>query len=428
MTSWAMGIDSNGAPQLLNISSGTVPNSKQESTSVVTSATTTFVTALTTSVTITQTCPIVAYAMYDLKATTAACIAQVRITINGVAGQLLDISIDNTTDHLTGVCQALSASLSPGTYTVNAQIARLSGSGTVNFFQGSLISIGLQGTSSNGVTALTGDVTASGSGSIVTTISSGAVTGAKIAASTITNSNISTVDASKITTGTLPVTRGGTGAVSFPNTRVPVSNGTNFVSDASFLYDPTLHRLSVGSPGSAAITGTVLSGSDLALQAYSRGTNNAFQVQNENAWSCSLVNAGSAVGATINAEYSRGTLIARTQSKSGDTLFSLNAQGYTTSGFATGYSSNIAIQASEDTTATNQGGEVVISSTPNGSISVVERLRVKNSGECVFTGALASARMSSASKNALTPTGGWVVFDTDLNKLSYYNGSSWINL
>jgi hypothetical protein len=48
------------------------------------------------------------------------------------------------------------------------------------------------------------------------------------------------------------------------------------------------------------------------------------------------------------------------------------------------------------------------------------------------TGAIANAativkapNYSTAQKNALTASAGWLVFDTDLSKLCVYNGSTW---
>lgn len=47
--------------------------------------------------------------------------------------------------------------------------------------------------------------------------------------------------------------------------------------------------------------------------------------------------------------------------------------------------------------------------------------------ECT-TKAILLARMTTVQKNAITAIAGMAVYDTDLNKLSYYNGSSWVNV
>lgn len=371
------------------LGSGSQPTGSQNSTSVVTSATTTFVTALTCSIVLTQTAPIIANAEINLKTTTAASVASIRTTINGVAGQVQSVSLLNTTDNYTGSVQQISSALAAGTYTVTFQISRLSGTGTVNFTQGSLIAEGLQGTS------------------------------------------VGAIDASKITTGILPFARGGTGGTSFPATRIPVSNGTNFVSDAAFLYDTTLHRLSINSPGSAAITASVLSGSDLALQSYSLGTNHAFQIQNQSAMSIEMINANNGVasrGCLTRATVSRGSLTARTQALSGDQVWRMSGLAYYDATHTGGETNFINYVLTENYTSTNQGGEINFGTTPNGTAASVQRLKIANSGESVFSNAIVTAQYTTTQKNALTPSSGWVVFDTTLNKLSYYNGTVWVNL
>jgi hypothetical protein len=38
-------------------------------------------------------------------------------------------------------------------------------------------------------------------------------------------------------------------------------------------------------------------------------------------------------------------------------------------------------------------------------------------------------RMTTAQKNAIaTPAAGLMVYDTDLNQMSYYNGTTWVNI
>lgn len=423
------------------ISAGASPSGSQTSTSVITSATTTFVTALTTTVTLTQTAKIWAVATADWKATTAACIGQGRITINGVAGQLQSVSLLNVTDHYTNAVEALSASLSPGVYTINYQINRLSGTGTVNFFQGSLVAIGLQGAQSNGITQLTGDVTAGpGSGSQVSTIANAAVTGAKIASATITATNIAaltitnaliangTINLTTKVTGILPFANGGTGATTFATQRIPFSNGTNFIGDGLFLYDTTNNRFYVGQAGGTGkLNGTVgVGSSDLAGNFFSRGTNNCIQGQNENSASLSLINAGlTAAGALINLEASRGTLVARTQTLSGDALGTINAQGYTGTTW-NGFGGSIAFVATENVTSTTQGADLVLNTTPNGSATVVERFRItqaghlkstQNSVPTVVVGASAGTGATASLSNA-TDTAGKVTINTGTLGLS----------
>lgn len=149
-------------------------------------------------------------------------------------------------------------------------------------------------------------------------------------------------------------------------------------------WDNTNGRLAVNAAfgSTAALTATVQSGSDLALNIISKGSNNAAQIQNQSSYTLALVNSASsaAAGASIGGMFSRGTISSRTQSVSGDQLFSLSAQGYTGSVFGPGISGALAFIASENTTASTNGCDIVFSPTPNTTLIPVEALRIKNSG------------------------------------------------
>ena len=43
----------------------------------------------------------------------------------------------------------------------------------------------------------------------------------------------------------------------------------------------------------------------------------------------------------------------------------------------------------------------------------------------IFNGIAATKQVTTTEKNALTPSAGWVVFDTTLGKLCVYSGSAW---
>lgn len=411
-------------------SGGPIPSAHASSTSVVTSATTTYVTAITTTITTTSSSvPVYAAATATLTTTTAASVAKYRITINGVAGQEQLVSLTATATNYTAAVEYRSASLGPGTYTINFQVARNSGTGTVNFFEGTLDAIALQGASTNGITQLTGDVTAGpGNGSLVTTIAAAVVTLAKMAnlASTniivgnvsnrptavamsgdatlsntgvltvanlaITNAKIAntTINLTTKVTGILPGANGGTGVTMFAASRVPFSNGTTYAADASFTYTTANTRFFVGAGGgNGRINGTVnttdATPTDIAGNFFSRGSNNCIQAQNENAWTVSLVNAGqTGVGAAVNFEASRGTLVGRTQTQSGDVMGTINAQGYTGTTW-NGFGGAIQFVATENVTTTNQGADLVFSTTPNGAAAVVERFRITQAGHLKST-------------------------------------------
>lgn len=414
---------------------GSMPSANAVSSSMVTSATTTYVTAMSTTITVTAaSAPVYARASADIKATTAAAVGKYRVSINGVAGQEQQLSLLNAVDHYTASSQAISSALPPGTYTVIFEIGRVSGTGTVNFFQGTLSAMALQGASSNGITQLTGSVTAGpGSGSQVATIAAGAITNAMVSPSAalafsklaalpsgnvlvgsaggaatsvalsgdasisntgvltvgsgaITNAKIASVDALKLTTGTLPFARGGTGTTTFANQRIPFSNGTNLLSDANFIYDTVNGRLNVGGSGTARGNFITSSGSTVPLQAYNQGTNNAFQVFNQAAYTISMTSRQNTAlaGASIGMEFGRGTLVAPLQALSGDILGTIVANGYTGTQTAPGFAGSINFVAAEDVTNTANGGDIIIATTPITTLAPLERLRITNDGLAKF--------------------------------------------
>ncbi len=133
-----------------NLTSGiygstTIPNGFVASTTPATSASTTFVDVMSTTVVVSQTTVVHAIAAMNLNATTATAIAGIRVQINAVNGQTMLVNLSDTTNKYSTSAQQVSASLTPGTYTVKAQIQRSSGTGTVNFANGTLFTQAQQG-------------------------------------------------------------------------------------------------------------------------------------------------------------------------------------------------------------------------------------------------------------------------------------------
>lgn len=462
---------------------GSMPFASSTSLVTTTSATTTFVNAITTSITITaSSAPVLAKCVLDMTSATAASVATVRVTVNGVTGGSVTESLTTaTTQHLTVPNQNMSTALGPGTYTVNCDFNRASGTGTVTVGQGSLTAVGLQGTESNGISqltglglsagpgsglqSLTGTLTLAGGGTNAnnTAVNGGVVystasalnisaagtsgqllrsagaaaptwtaetfpasttinqilyssaanvvsglatanTGALVTSNTGVPSIVSGATANRLlrtngttvsfaqanlttdVTGTLPFAQGGTGGTSYPNQRIPFSNGSAFVTDGAFLYDTSTQRFSVGSNSSAKIGAFVGSGSDLGMQSYCQGTNNCMQIRNQSAYNLQMYNANDAnvVGILVGAERSRGVQNARTQSLNGDIGLQLVGSCYTGAASSTGFDAAIQYIQSEDCTSSANGGEIAFNTTPNTTTALVERARITNDGQSKF--------------------------------------------
>lgn len=431
-------------------STGAMPFAHQSSTSVVTSATTTYVTAISTTVTTTAaSAPISAKATATFTVTGAVpTVLKYRVSINGVAGQEQLLSLVALTTNYTAAVQYTSTNLGPGTYNVLFEIARNSGTGTVSFFEGTLDAIALQGTNSNGITQLTGDVTAGpGSGSQATTIAAASVTGAKIASATITATNIAattitnalianaTINLTTKVTGTLPFANGGTGTTSLASGRALFSTGTALATNANYLFDTTNVRLTVGTGGGSGTLNVVpiVGGTtSLGLNVYQQLNNHAIQIQNSGAGQIlEMINASGASatsGVSVRSTGSRGTLTARTSAIAGDEVYKNRALVYYDASNTTGELCYTQYVLTDTPSASANGGEINFATTLNGTTTPVQRLKIANSGESVFSNAISTAQYTTAAKNALTPSKGWVVFDTTLNQLSYYNGTVWVNI
>lgn len=451
---------------------GSMPNAVSTTLASTTSASTTFVTAITTPITVTaSSAPVLAKCVLDITSATAASVATVRVTVNGVSGGSVTESLTTaTTQHLTVPAQNLSAALGPGTYTVNCDFNRASGTGTITVAQGSLNAVALQGTESNGISQLTGLGLAAGPGSGLQSLT-GTLTmagGGTNANNTAVNGGLAYSTASAINIGaagslgqiarssgagaptwtseTFPAsttinqilyssaanvvsglvtantgvlvtsstgvpsvtscstanrvlrTNGttvscaqlnlGTDVVSVASQRVPFGNGTGLVTDASFIYDTTNTRLSVGGSGTATINAIVASGSKTALQAFNSSAGNAFQSTNVSAYTAALINrsASAATGASIGMEFGRGTPASPTGALSGDQIGVIVATPDASDGNAYGYAGAISFVAAENATTTATGGHIVLSTTPTGgSLTPVEHVRIKSSGETQLT-------------------------------------------
>lgn len=110
------------------------------------------------------------------------------------------------------------------------------------------------------------------------------------------------------------------------------------------------------------------------LQTLNVGNNTANPVLN-----VTTARTSSTAGAVINGQFSRGTIASPTQVLAGDLVFSLDAQPYGTS-YNPGLSGSIAFIATENTTSTNMGGQIVIAPTANGTVVPVAQVTVASTG------------------------------------------------
>lgn len=176
---------------------------------------------------------------------------------------------------------------------------------------------------------------------------------------------------------------------------VVFSDGTILNQDnTNFFYDATNKSLSIG-PGphpatsaDLAITSQV-SDTKTTLSVFSTSSNNAVQIQNQNAFSLAAEVASNTNSPSINFERARGTLAAKTQALAGDVLGSFVFNGYT--GSADGaFAAAFGAVATENQASGHAGAELVFQTTPNGSSTLVPRLVINQDGTIQIPGLTAS--------------------------------------
>ncbi len=193
-------------------------------------------------------------------------------------------------------------------------------------------------------------------------------------------------------TGTLPATNGGTGLTSFSSGAIPFGTGTNLNTNVNVLnWDNTNSRLSVGGVGGTAMGNFVqeAGATHATLNSYQYGSNNNVQIvtQNNN-YDISLTkySASPTLGVLLGAQFGRGTIASPAQSLNGDLDMTIVASGTTNAGATPpGFSGAIGFTQTEDCTATANGGDITLGATPNGTLTPIERVRVKHSGETQLT-------------------------------------------
>lgn len=248
-----------------------------------------------------------------------------------------------------------------GTFTVNAKGLITAASNTsIQIAESQVTNLvsdlaGKQATG-NYITALTGDVTATGPGSVVATIANLAVTNAKIANATI--------DLTTKVTGVLPIANGGTNNSSaYTNGSIIFSNGTSLTQDnANFFWNDTNQSIGIGTNTPAAAT---------FIDAINTTGATKRQV---------LTGYGTASIVGYRMRLARGTIGTPAAVQTGDILGFFNAQGYGTSQFPAASTGAMTIYADETFTNTSNATRIGFNTTPTGAVTTTEVMRINSNG------------------------------------------------
>lgn len=165
----------------------------------------------------------------------------------------------------------------------------------------------------------------------------------------------------------LPVTNGGTGSTTAFTTGSIVfsgASGTYLQDNANFFWDSTNHRLGIGttSPSFGFDIVQDTSSATQVIQQTGYGTNNI-------GW---------------RGRHARGTAGSPTATQSGDFLSFISGRGYGDTGFPAASTANMNFLATANFTDSSMPTAVVFQTTPSGSVTAAEAMRVAPSGNLLI--------------------------------------------
>ncbi|MBX3040161.1 MAG: hypothetical protein KF789_05555, partial [Bdellovibrionaceae bacterium] len=268
----------------------------------------------------------------------------------------------------------------------------------------------------DGITALTGDVTASGSGSVAATIANNAVTSAKILNGTINGVDLDFTGVQGATTNF--VMKDSTGKFAnfgcSTSGHVPTWSATGFVCQAPAITetDPqvganTTNYLSKWDGSALVTSGVFESGGNVGIGTMS--PNFSLEVQKADSNTTAMVTNSSSTASRypgfVAVNYSgglggspsfqglgyRGTVAAPAAVQSGDLLAAFTGIGGTGVSWNTSqWASGMQSQATETFSATSNGARLIFFTTPNTTTGWIERMRIEQNGN-VGIGTMAPA-------------------------------------
>lgn len=177
---------------------------------------------------------------------------------------------------------------------------------------------------------------------------------------TITNTGVISVNS---VTGTIPVSKGGTGQTSYTAGSIIFSNGTVLAQDnAAFFWNDTNQSIGIGTNSPTSTT-------------FIDGVNTTAAAKR-------IVLTGYGTGSTVGTRgrFARGSLATPAAAQSTDILNFLSGQGYGASQFPTASTGSANFVAGETFTNTSNQTYFTVSTTPTGSVTSTENFRVASTG------------------------------------------------
>lgn len=202
---------------------------------------------------------------------------------------------------------------------------------------------------------------------------------------------------------------GGSGSPGGLDTHVQFNDGGVFGGEAAFTYDKTAVKLSVNGEDTMTVNAAII---DAHLAVH--GADGLTEVEIEMHRHGNTASAGAA----IYGARSRGSVGSQTIVQNGDALLNYTAVGYDGTDYAT--SSQIQFEVDGTPGANDMPGRIVFNTSPDGSQTLTERMRIDSAGAVNISGLTASELISTnANKNLQSLP---VATYPSLTELSYVKG------
>lgn len=311
------------------------------------------------------------------------------------------LSIHNGTSASPVVTEAHTATLTNKTLTAPV-ISTISNTGTLTLPTSTDTLVGRATTDTLTNKTLTAPVisTISNTGTLTLPTSTDTLVG-RATTDTLTNKTISgasntitNVSLTSGVTGTLPIANGGTNRTGWTAQAVPFVSATDVLNEDvnNLRYITASTRFYVGAIGIATgqLNTNATSASNLAFYAAHTSGNvaviNSQSTHINTLFTHSDNTAGN--GVQINVQRARGTTGSRAQAQSGDLIGEIKSQAYINSSTVTTHGiAGIQFYLDEAATAGSCGGSLRMCTTPTGTITPKERLRLQQDGSLEFVGA-----------------------------------------
>lgn len=244
-----------------------------------------------------------------------------------------------------------------------------------------------------------------------------------------------------------PLIIGGTGVGSVLALRSTTGNGTTDAIIFQVGNNGSIEALRIGHAGVSVSTATITSLLTVTLntsplQPPPAGT--VFHIGGADGTGQRLLFDGYGNFLTMTFRRASGTAASPTALTSGVTVGAINAFGYGATAYTTTARASINFNTAEAWTDTAQGMVMTFRTTPIGTASSLEAMRIDDVGHIGIgtttpavsalidltstTAALLLSRMTTTQRDALTAVNGMLIYNTTTSKLQGYEAGAWTNL